>query len=164
MKKSEQRVIATSLTAGIFLIIGISGLMLFFHISDGLVKSLHEYLGVAFVVVAILHVIYNWASMKNYFTKKVFLVLSACILIVSGGFVYNANTTSSGANPKEALIVSMLNAPLENAIIILGSDLENAQIKLQAAGLAINGESSLKELASTNKTSPFRIVDILIKK
>jgi hypothetical protein len=35
MKKSQQRDIATSLTAGVFFIIAISGLMLFFHINDG---------------------------------------------------------------------------------------------------------------------------------
>lgn len=163
MKKSEQRAIATSLTAGIFLIIGISGLMLFFHVSDALVKSLHEYLGVAFVVVALFHVLYNWSSMKNYFSKKVFLVATVCVLAVSGGFVYNASIVSSGENPKEALIVSMLNAPFENALSVLKIDLNEAKEKLQKAGIQVNDEKSLRDLANANKTSPFRVVSILMK-
>lgn len=163
MKKSEQRTIATSLTTGIFLVIGISGLMLFFHFWESLVKSLHEYLGVAFVVVVLFHVLYNWSSMKNYFTKKVFLFATVCVLIISGGFMYNASTLSSGKSPKEVLIVSMLNAPLKDAFGILGNDLSTAKEKLQNAGISIHQEGSLRELASTNKTSPFRIVDILVK-
>lgn len=124
---------------------------------------MHEYLGVVFVVVAFLHVAYNWKSMKNYFSKKIFIVASTIVLVASSGFVYNATLTNSSVNPKEALIVSMLNAPFENALSVLKIDLNEAKEKLQKAGIQVNDEKSLRDLANANKTSPFRVVSILMK-
>jgi len=163
MTKLKQRDIATSLTAGVFLIIAISGLMLFFHINEGTVKNLHEYLGIIFVVAALLHVTYNWKSMKGYFSKKIFIYTSVILLAVSSGFICNAILTNSSINPKKELIVSMLNAPFENALAILDVDLDEGKRKLQEAGIKINGEKSLQDLAKANKTSPFRVVSILLK-
>ena len=72
MKKGTIRDIATSFTTTIFLVIGISGTMMFFHFYDSSVKELHEILGLVFVLVALFHIFYNFKSMKNYFSKNNF--------------------------------------------------------------------------------------------
>ncbi len=71
MNKLILRDVATSASTVLFLVIGISGLMMFFHFFDNYVKELHEILGVGFVLAVLLHIIANFSSMKKYFSKKI---------------------------------------------------------------------------------------------
>jgi len=50
----------TPLTVCVFAVIATSGLMLFLGLFEGTVKEMHEWLGVAFVAVAALHLAKNW--------------------------------------------------------------------------------------------------------
>lgn len=151
---------ATSLTAFTFLVMAITGIMMYFHLFDAYTKDLHEILGLAFVAIVILHVYFNWKSMKSYFTKKIFLVSFLLVSAVSLGFIL---TSETGENPKKTLIVSMLNAPLENSLAILSDDKDEAIMKLENAGLKTNGAKSIKDLAKMNNVSPFKVVSTLNK-
>ena len=72
MTKSQKRDIATSLTSLIFIVIGGTGVLMYFHLFDSYTKELHEIIGLFFVAVVFLHVFFNWNSMRTYFSKKVF--------------------------------------------------------------------------------------------
>ena len=117
MKKGTIRDIATSFTTTTFLVIGISGVMMFFHFFDSSVKELHEILGLAFVVAAVLHVIMNWKSMKNYFSKKIFISAVIIVAVISGIFI--SVNSSKAENPKKLLMQKVLDASIIDSFKLL---------------------------------------------
>ena len=134
---------------------------MFFHILDNYTKNLHEILGLAFIAIVFFHVFFNWKSMKSYFTKKTFLFSGIVVLLISLGFILNVK---KGVNPKRTIIVSVLNAPIKDSLLLLNSNLNDAKEKLEKEGIKIGEAKSFKEIANQNKTSPFRIVSIISKK
>jgi hypothetical protein len=152
---------ATSLTALIFLIVGTTGVLMFFHLFENATKELHEILGLVFVSAALLHVYFNWGAMKRYFPKKVFLIFAALSLITVIGFVSVA--PAEGENPKRVIIGKLLKAPLQDAIKILGKDMASVTQKLEQEKIQIANAHSIEEIAKQNSTSPFRIVSIINK-
>lgn len=161
MNKFMKRDIATSLTAFLFLVIGVTGIFMYFHILDNYTKNLHENLGLVFILVIFFHVFYNWKAMKSYFSKKIFLYSGLLVSSVALVFIL---TSETGENPKMVLMKSVLNSPLENSLIILNKNPEIGKDKLKKAGLKLDNANSISELAKLNKTSPFKIVSILIEK
>lgn len=161
MTKAKKRDIATSFTTLIFIIIGGTGILMFFHLFDNYTKKLHEIIGLFFVGVVLFHVFFNWNSMKSYFSKKIFLF--AAIITFTLSTIFVGLNTSSGANPKGELIGKMLKANLDNSLAVLGISLENANKKLQEVGIEIENAKSIEEIAKSNNKSPFDIVNIILK-
>ncbi len=62
-----QRQWVTPLVAGSFLLMGVTGILMFFHWDTGLNKTVHEWLGWAMVVAVALHVKVNLQGFKNMF-------------------------------------------------------------------------------------------------
>lgn len=157
--KSFFREWATALTALVFVVIGTTGSLLFFHLFESRVKELHEILGLVFVAAALAHVYFNWSSMKRYFPKKVFLVSLAIVAVVSAGFILSAK---SGPNPKALVLDRVLNAPLPHAMAVLGLSPMQYGKSLKAAGLKPGG-STIAEIARNNNVSPFEVIAALNK-
>jgi uncharacterized membrane protein len=158
MNKFLKRDIATSFTVFLFLVMGITGVFMYFHILDNYTKQMHEILGLVFVLVIFFHVFFNWKAMKSYFSKKVFFTSGIITALIALFFILNAKT---GENPKAILINKTLSAPIETSFLIFSKSIESANEKLQKAGIKVENANSLNELAKLNKTSPFEIITIL---
>ena len=59
------RSFATSLTTATFIIVGISGVMLFFNMKSLGAKLIHEYIGLAMMAVCVMHIVANFGSFKG---------------------------------------------------------------------------------------------------
>ena len=161
MSKFFKRDLSTSLTTFVFIVIAVSGVMMFFHLFDNYVKELHEILGLFFILVVMFHVFYNFKSMKNYFTKKVFGFSALSVVLVSLVFVLN---TPYGDSPKKAMIMSMLNSPIENSVEMFNKDFSEVKERLQSKGIIIGEGTTISSLADANEMSPFEVVGIIIEK
>ena len=164
MNKFFNRSLATSLTTFLFLVMGITGVFMFFHILDSYTKDMHEIMGLAFVAIVFLHVFFNWKSMKSYFTKKVFLYSAIIVFVVASGFVVNVMTSSEGGNAKRTIIVSVLSAPLDDSLVLFNTNTDEAKMKLEKVGLKMGNANTFQELARENRTNPFHIVSIITAK
>jgi hypothetical protein len=162
MQKYNLKSFATSATTWIFVVISISGVMMFFHFFDAYVKHLHEILGIAFVGAASVHIYANWRSMKAYFSQKLFLYSFAVVAIVS--FMLALASTQEGPNPKKVLIEAMLKAPLQNTLVVLSQDMQIAQTNLTQNGIKFSNDQSLAQIAKENQTSAFHIIEVIMKK
>lgn len=158
MNKSSQRDIATSATALMFVAIGLSGIMMFFHFFDDYVKEMHEWLGLVFVAAVFLHVFVHMKSLKNYFSKPLFQGFSVITLAAVFAFVVSIE---EGPNPKRILINSVLNAPLESSVKVLGSEYLYVKDKLANNGIKIEAMKSINDIAKSNKISPFELVKMI---
>ena len=162
MTTSKKREIATSITTLTFLVIAVSGVMMFFHIFGMQVKALHNILGLVFVVAGVFHVIMNWKSMKNYFSKKVFISATIAITIASAGLIYASS--NQGENPKMIIMQSMIKAPIKNSLQVLDIKYEDAIKKLASENIRILDNKSIDDIAIANEISPFKIVSIIANK
>lgn len=162
MKKGTIRDIATSFTTTIFLVIGISGIMMFFHFFDSSVKQLHEILGLAFVVAAVLHVVMNWKSMKNYFSKKIFI--SAVVVVTAMSGIFISVNSNKAENPKKLLMQKVLDASIIDSFKLLNGNYLEATKKLESQNIRIFDNNSINAIAEANETSPFKIISIIVGK
>lgn len=61
-----QRSWVTPITAGAFLLSGVTGILIFFHLESGIGKFMHEWLGWVLLGGAALHVVANYAGLKSH--------------------------------------------------------------------------------------------------
>lgn len=160
--KFKLRDIATSVTTLVFIVVGVSGVMLYFKIFNGQVKELHEILGLAFVVAAFFHVFVNWKAMKNYFGKKVFITSCLVVAIISGIFV--SQSLNRGNDPKGMVLRSIITAPIQSSLSVLNIDYETAINKLKDSNMQGLDKKTIGEIAKANSSSPFKIIAIISSK
>lgn len=80
--KIRQKLVTPS-TISFFVIVSLSGVLMFFNIKDAIMVRIHEYLGLAFVIIAIFHVLANLKQFNGYFTKKSTLVVMLSIIFIT---------------------------------------------------------------------------------
>jgi len=161
--KKNLKTLATSLTTLVFLVVGISGVFLYFHIFERSVKELHEILGLLFVAAALFHLFFNFNSMKNYFKNKIFVFSSVVIVLVSLAFII-PNSQNTAPSPKGIIIKSVLNGTIEDSVAILGSDMDQLELKLKNVGITLKDEATINQLAKSNNISAYKIVDMITQK
>ena len=155
------KTVATSLSTGLFLVIGISGIMMFFNLFDMQVKDLHEILGLVFVLAIVFHLFYNWKSMKNYFNKKVFFASLVFVSIISSVFV--VNSLNQPQNPKRVIIEKIIQTPFENSIKVFNITHDKAILKLKKENIKVTNIQSIQAISKVNGISPFKVISILTK-
>ena len=94
------RSFATSLTTATFIIVGVSGVMLFFNMKSLGAKLIHEYIGLAMMAVCVMHIVANFGSFKGYLRgikfASIVLIVALC---VGDGVMINLNDKSGGKPP-----------------------------------------------------------------
>jgi len=58
---------ATPLAIGSFIILAVTGILMFFKVEAGYIKPVHEWLNWAMVAGVVLHTIANWKAFLSYF-------------------------------------------------------------------------------------------------
>jgi hypothetical protein len=158
MTKTQLRNLATSLTALLFLVIGGSGVLMFFHLFDSRITQMHEILGLVFVAAILMHLFYNRGSMRTYFAKKIFLIAALVVFATASAFILSAK---GGESPKGMIIKAVLSAPLSDVSSLLGIDPADAKQRLTAKGIKELDQQSIGEIANANKISPFEMIAII---
>jgi hypothetical protein len=81
-----QRSWVTPITAGAFLLSGVTGILIFFHMDTGANKFVHEWLGWLLLAGATLHVVVNYAGLKSHLATlrgQLLIGIFAVALLVS---------------------------------------------------------------------------------
>lgn len=88
---------ATTPVIGTFAVIAISGILLFFHIKNKPLELIHTYIGLAFILFAVLHMAANFGGLKRYFRgNKILLNLAICVVSIAAflGLTFMPNQNS----------------------------------------------------------------------
>ncbi|URW80976.1 DUF4405 domain-containing protein [Xiashengella succiniciproducens] len=150
----------TPLITIIFLAVALSGLLMFFHIFDGYTEVVHEILGVIFVVFSVLHVILNWKALKIHFKKRVFILSTIVVAVISILLVIQQQKS-----PKfdTILIERITNAPIEDVLKVLQVDSIVVVKRLEENGISFIEGASMEEIWINNKVSPKKLFDLIIE-
>lgn len=141
-----------------FVITGISGIMMFFHIMDGYTEVLHEFMGLFLVILSILHIIVNWEVLKKHFKKKIFWVTILVSPIISALFVVQQQ-----ANPKVDTIIMerIVKSPIPHLFNALQVDSLETVKRLEDYGVSLEGAKILEDLWINNDVRPEKVIDLI---
>ncbi|WP_167882040.1 DUF4405 domain-containing protein [Leptospira semungkisensis] len=145
----------------IFLIIGSTGILMFFHVLDEYTTVVHEFLGLSFVVFAIFHIRMNWSNIKNYAKKRQLLLPSIVILVLSIAFIVGGKLHG---NLEHDILEKVLRTPVSDSFKLLNGNYQDAIEILKQNHIVIDDPSkSLEEVSIQNKKSPEEIVELILK-
>ncbi|WP_282636864.1 DUF4405 domain-containing protein [Sphingobacterium thalpophilum] len=142
----------------IFLVVGISGMFMFFHLLDGYTEVVHEIFGLFFFICAIFHILLNWKPLKIHFKKGVFLPAALALAILSVLFIVEQQYS-----PKVDTIIleRLAKAPIADAFRALQVDSLAAVKRLQAKGISVDAGDTLGNLWTDNETNIMEVFDVI---
>lgn len=142
----------------VFLVVGISGILMLFHIFDGYTEVVHEFLGLFFVICAVFHIILNWKALKIHFKKGVFIPAASAVAVISILFIIQQQY-----DPKLDTIVieRIIKAPIDDVFKALQVDSFAAVERLEANGISVEGAMTLEEIWINNDADPREVIDLI---
>ncbi|MEJ2406376.1 MAG: DUF4405 domain-containing protein [Candidatus Thiodiazotropha sp.] len=153
MSVLQTRSWSTPVTIGAGLFVAVSGVMMFWGVHDP-VEQAHEWIGLLFAGVILLHILNHWPLFKRYFSQRRALGVMGLVLITVLGFI-GASATREGGNPMMKLIHSIESSPLSEVAPLVDQDVATLVAGLQSAGYSVSSEdSSLGQIARDNGTEP----------
>ncbi len=144
----------------LFLVLGLSGILMFLHVFDDYTQIVHESIGLAFVIFSILHIIINWTSLKIHFKKRVFITSAIVVLLLSVGLVIYGKIH---VNEERIIKEKLFKAPISIVFSILDIEYDKAEIILKNQNIIIAGSNNLEEVCRKNKKSPDEILELIIQ-
>lgn len=149
---------ATAATAALFLVTGVSGVFMFFHVGGKMFTSLHEWLGLLFVAAAALHLLRNGRGLVKVVKTTRARVLFGLVGAAAMAFVATS-TGSSAGNPAFALVRAVEKAPIAAVAPMLGVTVEDLAVRLRGAGINVTGaEQTFAELAADQGVESQRLL------
>lgn len=149
---------ATPLALVGFAVLGLSGTLMFFGVRGRQLNEIHEWVGIFFVVIAVLHVMRNAKSftfmLRQKHSKRVIWVLGVVSVLLLGNAFYAMAT--DGPSPRRVQIMltnRLADAPLGKLAPALGLSDEAAVARLQIAGIKAVPAQSLNQVAAANGKS-----------
>lgn len=144
----------------VFLVVGISGLLMLFHLFDGYTEVIHEILGLFFIICAIFHVILNWKALRIHFKKGVFIPALLGVLVLSVILI-----VLERMSPPVDLIIfnKMVKAPINDAFRALDINYEKASEKLKENGLSIEEATTIEDIWINNDSNPEKVIDLIME-
>lgn len=168
MMQEVLRRYATPLSLVAFAVIGVTGTLMFFGIRGHQLNEIHEWVGIAFVVIAILHVVRNARAFMIMLRQKRSVVTIAVLGIVSAVFVGAALAAigSEGPNPRrvQAMLTRQLaDAPIAKLAPALNMTGDQAVAQLKAGGVTVTSDNqSLNDVAQASHQQTAQLFQILM--
>lgn len=153
---------ATAATAATFAVVGVSGVLLFFHLGEAQLMGVHEWLGLAFVGAAAFHVTRHLRSFSKLFNKTRTRVMFATTATITAAFMITGTLQSSGGNPMKQFVGAASKAPVAAVAQMVGKSPEALAAQFAQAGVnGVTAEHTLNDIAKTHQQDVralFRIV------
>ncbi|MEZ5535904.1 MAG: DUF4405 domain-containing protein [Thiolinea sp.] len=157
---------ATPITVGSFIISMVTGVVLFFHWNLGLAKPAHEWLSWFMLLGVIMHLIINWRAFKNYFSKRIPLVVMAVFVIVTVLSLLPLTGSKEGGNPRAAMFKLMHTveaAPLSTLATLAKTTPEALMTRLQEQGVSVDSaDQTLDEVAAENGKQVSSLIPVIL--
>ncbi|UBM60806.1 DUF4405 domain-containing protein [Marinilongibacter aquaticus] len=156
------RDVVTPYLGAVFIVVALSGILMFFHLLDDYTNVVHEFLGLAFALFAILHIITNWRSVENYAKKKKVFLPGVIILCVSITLVVIGKAKG---NLERELLEQVVKSPVCYSFKALDIDYSRAENILGQHNVVMEDSlQSILEISVANKTSPEDILELIYNK
>jgi len=148
INSTEHRTMLSPLVLTTFMVVGISGVLLAFHVKTGGLKALHEWIGYAFMAAGILHLAVNWRTFASYVRQRASLMAITAGLVISLFTLYaGASLSPQKSHPLIQVFDQDRNGELD------ADEIADATITLQKMDNNHDGSVSLSELMADSARS-----------
>ncbi|MCB9477868.1 MAG: DUF4405 domain-containing protein [Deltaproteobacteria bacterium] len=145
--------VATPIVNAVFVVLAISGLMMFFHVGEPLIKEMHEWFGITFVAASSLHIYRNRKAIFVYFKKAPLRVASVATAVAAAGFLIAASMAGPPGAGAGAMMRQVEQATLAELAPILDTTPGALVDSLRAQGYRV--DSADQSLATVARASGF---------
>lgn len=154
----------TPLVIGSFVLLSVTGGLMFFHLDSGLNKLVHEWFSWLFVAGATLHLVLHNASFKKYLAARTGRwVMAGFVLLLGLSFVPLGG--AGGAKPPFVVpMQAMATAPLPVLAQVARIDMLELQARLGRQGLQVqNPAQSIRDLVGGDLGAQMRTLSAVMK-
>lgn len=153
----------TAVSAALFLVVAGSGLAMFFGVGEDLVKEMHGWLAVMFVVAVGLHIVRNWGGMMTYFRRGTIVAPVAVAAAVAAAFIVPA-ALSGHNNPMPVLFRSLEKAKLDDLARVLELPADGIADVLEQKGFVVlSTDLSVSEIAADSGRPPMAALMTIVE-
>jgi hypothetical protein len=162
---TKMRKWVTPLTIGAFALSAVTGLMLFFHMTSGFVKVVHEWGSWLLVVGGLFHVIASWRPFVRYFSSHAGrTIMTAFALVIIASFLPLGG--GSGARdrrlPPGKMSHLLLQASFETVANVALHQPEELMRELGSKGVVVgHKEETIQEIAARNDKQGVEILNMI---
>lgn len=160
------RKIITPLTIGVFLVMAVTGFLMFFHWNTGMNKLAHEWIGMLMIVVIALHVALNFKSFKRYFSDTAGrLIMAAFAILLALTFVISPSKggREGGGSPVKAMMDTMSHASIAQIAELKDTDSQALLDKLEQAGYQdVTENQTIEEIAGGNRGATGKVLNLVL--
>ncbi|WP_292002097.1 DUF4405 domain-containing protein [Chlorobium sp.] len=154
---------ATPLAIGSFIILAVTGILMFFKIEGGYIKPVHEWLSWLMVAGVALHTIANWKVFVSYFSKIPALSIISMGVIVTALAVFMP-VSREGGNPKAKMLRAMQTAKLETVAEIAGKESDEIVAALKEKGIGVGDPAmTVREIAKQNDKEAMEVLGVVFR-
>lgn len=130
-----------------FAVMGTTGILMFFHIKNGALVTLHEWVGWGFVIFGLVHLFLNWRSLFSYLKHWNGIVSVALGVILVAGLAVMGTTKQGHGGGGRSMVMPMVSALDVNGDgIIDANELANAGTTLKKLDRNGDGQITSDEL------------------
>lgn len=153
---------ATPLTVGSTLIVTITGLMLFFHLSPGLTRPAHEWIGWIMAVAVVAHLILNFRAFTTYFRKPWGIGIMGVSAVVMGVSLLDlVPAGAAGGSPVPLLMGAVDRAPVERVIALSGHEAQEGLALLRDGGFDVLPGQPVSEITGGDRDRHAALIRVL---
>jgi hypothetical protein len=146
--------VITPITAALFILVSLTGILLLLHVESRTVKETHELVGVLFVAGALVHLAMNWRCFASYVRRPATVALgvgtSVLIAFLLLGTGDGGEGREGGGRPMNVFRL-LETAPLAHVAPLLGMEAKEVAEALRQQGLSVvDEEQTIGDIARSN--------------
>jgi len=154
---------ATPMAASSFIILAITGVLMFFKIEGGYIKPVHEWLSWLMVAGVALHTMANWKSFVAYFSKVPAVSIISIGVAVTALAVFMP-ASRDGGNPKAKMMKSIESARLETVAELAGKKSGEIIATLEQKGISVKDSSmTIRQIAKANQKKEMEVLGLVFR-
>lgn len=156
----KTRKVITSLMAGTFIMVLVTGMLIFFEISFGGIRATHEWVSLMFGIVAVLHIATYRKSFISYFTTKYSFFICATFVFGLGLFSFAFNDLYA-AGAAFDLLISLDIGQMASVLSITENEL--VAIIVELGVIVDNPQDSIEAIAVANNMDVYDLIEPLLQ-
>lgn len=149
---------ATPLIVGSFLVMGASGVAMFFHAETTLMKVLHEWAGWVMVFAAGAHLVLNWRAFTTYFKRPLAAGIMGAGAVVLGLTLLPIGSAQDTGDITQLAMGALSGGQIETLAKLAGADTETVLEQLGAAGIAAQATDTPRSLSAGDRMAQMEII------
>lgn len=162
----------TPITIGSFLLIGVTGLLMFFKVRGGVIVVVHEWLSPIFVVGACLHIWLNWGAVRANLSRARGIIIvglfTALLAFSIAPFEEVEEHAREHGHGQEVIgrraAELLLRASISTVAELTGRTPQQLRDSLGRHGVRVaSDEVTLADAARQSQVSPVRVLDAVLE-